>query len=140
MRVTDVDLLAGGQTLRDELERRIAFYFLRFGDWEVEEDLQHGPEGDIVAIDFTARPPVADKQEQAAQDFASVGMLSSLYATLFDEATLSADGEVDQLNHTPDPGALSMLIPDDFWDRTNRGLHVWRFNLQPVDPDTVTRG
>jgi len=140
VRVTDVDLLAGGRTLEDELERRIASYFLRFGKWEVEQEPQHGPGGDVVTIDLVARPPVVDDQDAATQDFASVGMLSSLYAALFDEATLSAKGEVDELDVRPDPGALAKLIPDDFWDRADRALPLWRLNIHPVDPDTVGRG
>jgi hypothetical protein len=140
VRVTDVDLLAGGRMLEDELERRIAFYFLRFGKWEVEQELQFGPGGDVVTVDLVARPPVVEDGAQAAQDFASVGMLSSLYAALFDEVTLSADGEVDQLDHRPEPGELSKLIPDDFWDRADRALPLWRVNIEPVDPDTIARG
>jgi hypothetical protein len=139
VRVGDVDLLAGGRTLEDELERRIAFYFLRFGKWEVEQELQYGPGGDVVTIDLVARPPVIDHKEQVAQDFAFVGMLSSLYAALFDEATLSAEGKVDHLDHRPDPGELAKLIPRDFWDRADRALPLWRLNIQPVDPNAVAR-
>jgi len=90
----------------------------------------------VVTIDLVARPPIVDDQKPARQDFASVGMLSSLYAALFDDVTLSAEGEVDQLDHRPAPGELAKLIPDDFWDRADRAP-LWRLNIQPVDPDTV---
>lgn len=133
--ITDVDLMVNGRTLKDELERRIAWYFLRFGGWEVNQELQFESDGDVVAIDLIARPPVIDDERQASQDFASVGMLSSLYAALFDEATLSAEGQVDQLDHRPEPGELAALIPDNFWDRSDRVLPLWRLNVEPADPE-----
>lgn len=128
-------MLVDGRKLIDELERRIAWVFFRFGGWEVEQELQHGPGGDVTAIDLVARPLDSGDERQAQQDFASVGMLSSLYAALFDKATLSPDGEVDQLEHRPKPGELADPIPDDFWDRPDRVLPLWRFNIQPRNPE-----
>ena len=139
VRVTDVDLLVDDRRLEDELERRIAWYFLRFGGWEIKQELQHDSNGDVAAIDLVARPPDSGDKRQAEQGFASVGMLSSLYASLFNEVTLSTEGDVDQLDHQPEPGELTELIPDDFWDRSDRVLPLWRLNLQPTDPSMVTR-
>lgn len=132
--VTSVDLMADDRTLSDELERRIAWYFLRFGRWEVKQEPQLGPTGEVIAIDLVAQPEIVDAERQAEQDFASVGMLSSLYAALFDEATLSAEGEVDELDHRPEPGELAALIPDDFWDRPDRVLPLWRLNIEQPHP------
>lgn len=108
--------------------------FFRFGGWGIEQELQHGTGGDVTAIDLVARPLDSGDERQAQQDFAFVGMLSSLYAALFNEATLSPEGEVDQLEHRPEPGELADLIPDDFWDRPDRVLPLWRFNIQPRNP------
>jgi hypothetical protein len=138
VRVTDVELLANGRRLENALERRIAFCFLRFGQWEVEQELQFGSEGEVVAVDLIASPPAPAAEAAATQGFASVGMLSSLYAALFDEATLSDEGEVDQLERRPEPNELAELIPDDFWNQPNRVLPLWRLHIQAVDPDTVT--
>jgi hypothetical protein len=139
VRIDKAELVSGGRTIEDELERSIAWYFLNFGRWEVEQELRFDTNGDPVAIDMVAQPEVVDAEQQAEQDFATVGMLSSLYAALFNERTLSDDGEVDQLDHEPEPGELADLIPDDFWDRTDRVLPVWRMNIQPTDPDAVVR-
>lgn len=141
IRITDTEMLVDGRKLVDKLERRIAWVFFRFGGWEAEQELQHGPGGDVTAIDLVACPPGSDDERQAQQEFASVGMLSSLYAALFNEATLSPEGDVDQLEHRPEPGELADLIPDNFWERPDRVLPLWRFNIQPRNPEEQrTRG
>ena len=137
VRITDTEMLVDGRKLIDEFERRIAWVFFRFGGWEIERELQHGSGDDVTAIDLVARPLDSGDARQAQQDFASVGMLSSLYAALFNEATLSPEGEVDQLEHRPEPGELADLIPDDFWDRPDRVLPLWRFNIQPRSPEKL---
>jgi hypothetical protein len=105
VRITDTEILVDGRKLIDELERRIAWVFFRFGGWEVEQELQRGPDGDITAIDLVARPLNSGDERQTQQDFASVGMLSSLYAALFDEATLSPEGRSTSLSIGPNRGS-----------------------------------
>jgi hypothetical protein len=134
--VTCVEILAAGHALTDELERRIAFFLLRFGRWEVEQELQFGADGNVVTIDLVGRPPQPADAANDGQPFASVGMLSSLYAALFTEATISIEGDVDQLDHRPRPGELADLIPDDFWDRPGRVLPIWRLVIEPAEPSS----
>jgi hypothetical protein len=138
VRITKTDILASGRVLRDELERKIAWYFMNWSGWEVEQRLTRGPAGRLVTVDLVSRPSSEALEAVAEQGFACVGMLSSLYAALFNEATLSRQGEVDELVHRPEPGELAALIPHDYWDGADRALPLWRLNLEPVDPAQVT--
>ena len=134
--ITELGLRSRNQIIRDRLEQKIAWWILRYGKWPVTEEPRINSQGGLEAIDLVAQP---EEELPADQDFASVGMLSSLYAVLFEEATASPAGRVEGLDHTPKPNELSDLIPADFWDAPDRVLRLWRFNLEPVDPSSVTR-
>ena len=56
-----------------------------------------------------------------------------MYSAMYNELTLMPEGEVRQLRHEPDPGELAALIPDDYWDREDRALSIWRLHIEPPD-------
>jgi hypothetical protein len=132
VKIKDAELWAGGQRIKDSLERRIAWWLLRFGTWEIDQELRYDSDGNAASIDLIASPPQYDEE----QGFAFIGWLSSLYAALFNEKTLSAEGQVRELEHQPRPEELAELIPDDYWEQPDRVLKLWRANIYPREPAT----
>jgi hypothetical protein len=132
-RIREVTLLAGADKLDDELERRIAWFLLSFGEWEIERHDRVNADGLPVVVDLVARPPEHQLDAVAQQGFMVVGAMSTLYGRLFLEATLAQGGEVAQLDHPPDPGELAELLPADFWAHKGRKLRLWSFILEPAD-------
>lgn len=132
--VTGADMVAGGAILEDTLESNIAWTLLRYGTWAVEDEQALSEDGDRVRIDFVARPPIEEARELAeSQGFVGIGTLSSLYSSMFNEATLTVDGTVRHLAHEPVPGMTGALIPHDYWQQQDRRLRIWRMEVHPSD-------
>lgn len=134
-RIVSAQMKAVGQILDDDLESNIAWTLLRYGTWDVEEEQRPRDGGPGWHVEFVARPRLAEARELAEnQGFVGLGALSSIYSSMFNEATLSDEHAVEQLGHEPVPGMVGSLIPDDYWDRTDRRLPLWRFDVRPARP------
>lgn len=131
VRVTGVEVSAAGVVLEDDREANIAWYLMRFGDWPTGDPQMRFEDSVPRAIEISVAPPPENRELVEQQGFAGIGMLSSLYSSLYNELTLTPDGEVRELRHEPDPGELAALIPDDYWDRKDRALSLWRFHIEP---------
>ncbi len=125
--IGDVQLLVGGRRIADEHERRLAFFLMFYGGWELEEPANLDAAGDIESVDWRFS---AVEDGRSPDEPRLVGALSSLYSTAFNLATLK-DGHVVRLRHEPAPGALSELVPDDYWSGTDRVLPLWQFEVRP---------
>ncbi|MGH3451523.1 MAG: hypothetical protein ACRDQW_12535 [Haloechinothrix sp.] len=137
-----VEFASAGRTLTDPVEQRIAWFLMLHGGWSTSEQ----PEienGRLARVKYVCEPPGADDDQVpeavARQGFAFVGSLSSMYSTLYTEATLTDTGELRSPRHEPDPGSLAALIPADYWDRTTRDLPLWKFRVRPNDDGTDAR-
>jgi hypothetical protein len=128
--IGSVELECDGTAIEDETERRIAITLMIYGGWPSEPTVQTDDDGKITQIEYVARPPV-DEEKIEAQDFASVGTLSSLYSTSYNAATLNDDGTVIAVGQTIAPGAMASLIPPDYWEKKDRALPLWIFELHP---------
>lgn len=140
--VGEVEFASAGRILTDPVEQRIAWFLMLHGSWDTTEE----PEienGRLVKVKFVCVPPGADDDQAAEaiarQGCADVGSLSSMYSTLYNEATLTDTGELRSLRHEPDPGSLAALIPADYWNRTTRDLPIWKFRVRPNDDGTQER-
>lgn len=126
-----VELLAAGQELEDEVERRIAFLLFRHGRWEVDMPAETDSDGRVTSVTLRAAPPDDVMEIVERQGFALVGALSSLYSAMFNELTLNDEGAVERLDHHSEPGEFGTLIPADYFDREDRRLSLWVFRQQP---------
>jgi hypothetical protein len=133
IQVTGVKLRAAGEELTDELERQIAFSLFRFGKWQHGTPVESGTDGRIHSISLKAVPPEEDDEVFERQEFAVVGVLSSMYSALFNEVTLNEAGAVERLDHHSEPGEFGSLIPPDFFKRPARRLRLWVLEVQPSD-------
>lgn len=131
--IKGVQLLAAGAPLVDEVEQRIAFMLFRYGRWQVDTPAELDSAGRITSFSLSAAPPEEAREAVAKQGLAAVGELSSMYSSLFNEITLNDEGAVQRLDHHSEPGEFGALIPPDFFERSDRALKLWRFQLKPAD-------
>jgi hypothetical protein len=125
--IDEVEVLAAGTLLTDDDERRIAQALMLSGPWEVEEIADLDQDDSLVSVDFTHRPA----EEQPGVPHQSIGRLSSLFSTSFNQATLDEEGTPSRLAVDPEPGRMGDLIPSDYWSREGRELALWRFEVKP---------
>ena len=117
----EVKIYCAEQEVTDELEKRIAFYLMRFGEWTESETEAIVQENKLHGVKFVYSP---DRQEEP--NFAMIGHLSTMVSNGFKELTVK-DGEVVALTLGIDPAAFSALIPEDY---KGTGLPLWRFIIQ----------
>lgn len=135
-RIGGVELSAGGQVLTDDIELRIAWFLIQFGGWKLTKHVSLNSDG-LRRIDLAHAP----EEPAPGQPFQTVGPLSSMYSAMFRLATQTEDGRVLGMRHDVTPGILTELIPSDYFDRSDRALRLWRFNLQPpTDPTSKAAG
>jgi hypothetical protein len=127
-RVGRVAIAAGGRLLRAKAERTIAFQLMLFGGWFLHEK-STVENGKLLRHDFEFRPHDPEGRE-AEQGFSIVTSLSSLHAARYTFSTLS-EGRFEALRLEPEPGALSTVVPADYWERAHRSLQLWVFQVHP---------
>lgn len=129
-----VDIAVGGRTLSDPTEKRIALFMAMYGGWEGSSNTTT-EDGQVGTTVHTLSPPdVEDDAERIpAQGFATLAFLSSMYSSLYNSVTLDGEGNIRALRHEPDPGVLAQLIPSDYWDRADRHLPIWKFQVSMAD-------
>jgi hypothetical protein len=120
-----------GRLLKTKGERRLAFFFMRYGPWKSVDTAQL-KDDKISAVTFEVFPEVPDKNE----GFENLGFLSSLFSSYFNEATLSEDMTVRALGTTSESGSIGTLIPAGY---QSKRLPVWRFVLKVGGKDHVDR-
>lgn len=130
--VGSVKMSAGGRTLRSRIERTIAFQLMLFGGWELAEKPRIDKNGKLLQYDYTFRPYDPEGAE-AEQGFSVVTSLSSLHAARYTVSTLTAEGRFEALCLEPEPGALSEIVPTDYWERQHRDLRLWLFQIHPSE-------
>jgi len=117
-----VRIYCAGKEVVDEQEKRIAFYLMRFGEWEESETEAIVLENKLQGMKFIFSP-----KSQEEPNFAIIGNLSTMVSNGFRELTIK-DGEVVSLTLGIDPAAFGALIPDDY---SGEGLPLWRFTIKP---------
>jgi hypothetical protein len=130
--IRNVELLAAGEPLVDDVEQRIAFLLFRYGRWDVDAPAELDSAGRITSFVLRAAPPEEAREIVEQQGFAMVGALSSMYSAIFNEVTLDDEGAVRRLDHHSEPGELGSLIPADYFQRLDRQLKLWVLQLQPA--------
>lgn len=125
--IQEVQMYCADERLEASVEGKIAFYLMRYGDWEVAQDPVVMIDGAISKVSFSASPrePLID------QEFEIVGSLSSMISNAFRELTVSDDDGIVSLDVKYDPSFFELKIPEDY---RGKGLPLWQFIIQP-NPD-----
>ena len=130
--VEAVNMKAAGVVLDDSLESDLAWILFRYGSWQIEEEQTYDETRNAFEIDYVAQPPDEEARKLAAeQGFISIGTLSTIYSSMFNEATLATDSQILQLDHELPLGTSGPLIPPDYWDSPHK-LPLWRLEAHPA--------
>lgn len=120
--IGDVKLVCGDCEVRDPFERKLAWFLLSYGDWDAGE-----PEAEIEDGDLTCIRLEANKDRAPGQQFATLGFLSQMISSQFNDLT-AEEGEIIRLSPSTDPDKLGIIIPIDF---KGEALRLWRFAISP---------
>ena len=124
--IGDVRLYCAGREISDDLEKSIAFYLIRFGNWN-EEDAEAVYQGKkFKSALFTYSPDIPSEE----QNFCMIGELSSMVSASYSEKT-TYERTVIALDTNLEPSVFSVEIPDSY---KGKNLHLWQFIMQP-NPD-----
>jgi hypothetical protein len=133
VKITGVEISAAGVVLKEDQEANIAWFLMLYGTWPDEEPQMKMEDGKPRAIELSVNPTPEKLEQVEREGFTSIGILSSMYSSMYNQLTLTPDGEVRELQHEPDPEQLAALIPADYWDRKDRALPLWGFQVKPPD-------
>lgn len=104
----------------------MAFYFMRFGEWECgdpEAILEES--GELHSVRYTFKPQDSENTELNGFDF--IGNLSSMITTAFNEQTVS-EQQVTAIDTVLDPHVLAITIPKGY---KGKQLPLWFIRQQP---------
>jgi hypothetical protein len=96
---------------------------MMYGGWPSEEPIAQTEDGELITIDFVAKPP----EDTPEQGFEIVGHLSGMISRRFNHLTSSELG-VERLSPEADPGSLGVAIPPNY---KGKQLPLWIFELTP---------
>lgn len=121
-----VAMRCAGREIVDPQEQRIAFYLMRFGRWVMETPAKVIA-GRLVSWSFTCVPEDGDGEENA-QEFRSLGTLSSMVSNAFREFTVDDETGIIALDVKHDPDMFSLEIPEGY---QGTALPLWQIELRP---------
>jgi len=121
-----ITMRCAGRDIVDPQEQRIAFYLMRFGRWIMEAPAKV-IDGRLVSWSFTCVPEDGSEEENA-EEFRSLGTLSSMVSKAFRELTVDDEAGIIALDVNYDPDMFRIQIPEGY---RGESLPLWQFILQP---------
>lgn len=115
-----LEYVVAGRAVAAPAEQRILLRLMLHGGWP-EQASTEVINGELISNSFLYSP---ETEPPPGQPFAMHGPLSSIYSSMFNEATMDEQGEITALRVRINPSALAALIPDDYQGKT---LRIWRF-------------
>lgn len=126
-----VEHAVAGRIVEAPEEQAIMHRLMLHGGWE-ETAIANTVDNELVAMSFEFAPsPPPERGE-----FALHRPLSSVFSSLFKEATTDSEGEITDLRIDIDPGALASLVPDDY---QGDALRIWRFEISPSTRNAASK-
>jgi Holliday junction resolvase len=122
--IREVHMYCADKRLENSMEGMIAFYLMRYGDWEATQDPVVIADGFVSKVSFSLSP----REPTIDQEFEIVGSLSSMVSNAFRELTVSDDAGIVSLDVKYDPSFFQLKIPEDY---KGKGLPIWQFIIQP---------
>lgn len=120
--IGEVKLYCAGQEITDDLEKSIAFYLMRFGNWNENEPEGIFDKGIFVGAKYTFSPDFPPEEQR----FSMVGELSSMISYSYSEQTVY-EKSVIALDTNLDPSVFAVEIPEG---HKGDKLPLWQFIMQ----------
>lgn len=118
----DIKIYCAGNEVVEPLEKQIAFYLMRFGNWVEKETEAIVKAGKLMGMKFIYTP-----ESKTEENFSLIASLSSMVTNMFKEHTIQ-DGKVVAVSSHLDPEKFRVFIPNDY---KGKELPLWRFIIQP---------
>lgn len=124
--IGDVKIYCDENEVDDPHEKKMAFYFMRFGDWGCGEgEAILGENGELHSVIYTFKPETYENTKLNGFDF--IGNLSSMITTAFKELTVD-DRKVISIDTKLEPRDFSITIPEGY---KGKKLPLWIISQQP---------
>lgn len=123
--IRKINMACDGNLIEDDVEQQIAFYLMRYGSWISDGTPAEVVDGKLKSFQFLFAP--AEEEEISDQPFRSMGNLSSMVSTAFQELTIENNGVVS-MDVRYDPSFFHLQIPEKY---KGGSLPLWQFVLQP---------
>ncbi|MBJ9972750.1 hypothetical protein I8254_17275 [Providencia rettgeri] len=125
----DVKMYCDGEEIIDHNEKNIAFYLMRFGQWECgEPEAVMTQSNTLQSVRYSFVPQSMEGFEK--NGFSILGNLSSMITEAFNEHTVY-EQEVTAITSGAEPDVFSVKIPVDYKGSV---LGLWRFPFE-ANPD-----
>lgn len=122
--IRKVLMYCDGNEIKDELEKKIAFYFMRYGEWEEQKNEAIIEDNKFIGIKYIYSPI-----EKTEPNFSIIGQLSSMISMAFKEYTVK-NGKVSKMKPEVDLSYFKLVIPSDY---KGKDLPLWRFIMHPKE-------
>lgn len=120
--IGDLKIYSSDREITDYLEKSIAFYLIRFGDWSESSAEALNSDNGLLGVRFTYFP----KLPQEEQNFSFIGALSSMISAAYSEQTIY-ERSVIALDTKLDPSVFTIKIPTDY---KGKALPLWFFIMR----------
>jgi hypothetical protein len=123
--IQSIEIYSENRQIIDELEWRIAFFLLLYGDWKESPPTTEKLNNNLIANEyqFNPAPEIAKEEPQKKQGFVGIGLLSRMTSNLYLNATTN-EGEIARTLVNFSPGQIGQLIPNNY---KGTALPLWRF-------------
>jgi Holliday junction resolvase len=125
--VSRAEITVAGSPVHDPTEQAIVFRLMLGGGWSEDTEVTRHKDGSVASIGFTYTP-TGDEDSLHEQSFALHRPMSSIFSSMFNEATVNDEGEVTNMRVVVDPGELSRLVPAGY---VGEALRIWKFHMTP---------
>lgn len=122
--IRKITIYCNGNEVHDEKEKEIAFYFMRYGEWEEQEN-----EAILENNKFTGIKYIYSPIEKTEPNFSIIGRLSSMISSAFREHTVT-NGKVSKMKPEVEPSHFKVFIPSNY---EGKDLPLWRFIMHPKE-------
>ena len=120
--IGSADICVNGQPIDDPLEKKLAWFFMLYGDWTKIERPAGICDGKLEYFEISAHPT----EPAEGYPFSSLGFLSEMITRQYIDMT-SEGRHVKHLTPDRDPEKLGVLIPEDYKGNI---LKLWIFNMK----------
>lgn len=123
--IKQINMTCDGNLIDNDIEQRIAFYLMRYGSWDSDGVPAEVVDGKLKSFQFSFSPELDDVPDD--QPFHSLGTLSSMVSSAFQELTVEDNGVVS-MDVRYDPVFFNLQIPENY---KGSSLPLWQLVLQP---------
>lgn len=123
--IKQINMTCDSNPIDNDIEKRIAFYLMRYGSWVSDGVPAEVVDGKLKSFQFSFKPELEDELDN--QPFQSLGTLSSMISSAFQELTVENNGVVS-MDVRYDPVFFNLEIPKNY---KGNSLPLWQFVLEP---------